>query len=89
MITQNRDKNNNVVNGQMAEVAICHRNTMFLKMPKNKVAAIHPVTSKSDNVNITYCPLKIAYAITMCKLQRQTLAKTMLWFDKDNIPPGT
>lgn len=89
MITQNRDKKNNVVNGQMAEVATCHGNTIFLKMPQNKIAAIHPVTDKSDKGYITCYPIRIAYAITMCKSQGQTLAKTILWFDKDNIPPGT
>ena len=89
MITQNRDKRNNVVNGQMAEVATCHGNTIFLKMPENKIALIHPVTSNTENGNVTCYPIRIAYAITMCKSQGQTLSKTILWFDRDNIPPGT
>ena len=44
MITQNRDKPQNVVNGQMASVEICHNATVILKLPGNKLVATYPLT---------------------------------------------
>ena len=44
MITQNRDKPQNVVNGQMASVEICHNSTVILKLPGNKLVATYPLT---------------------------------------------
>ena len=89
MATQNRAKTNNVVNGQMAEVVTCQRKTVFLKMPGNRIVPIYPVTVATTKSHYICYPLRIAYAITMCKSQGQTLPKAILWFDKDNIPPGT
>jgi hypothetical protein len=89
MITQNRDKAQNVVNGQIASVEICHNATVILKLPGNKLVATYPVTCDSGNGQKTTYPFRIAYANTMCKAQGQTLEKAILWFDKDNIPPGT
>ncbi len=89
MISQNRDKQRNIVNGQMATVHTCHNATVLLKLPGNKLVATHPVTSPSVNGNKTCYPFRVAYATTMCKAQGQTLEKAILWFDIDYIPPGT
>ena len=89
MITQNRDKKQNVVNGQMATVEMCHNTTVILKLPGNKLVATYLVTCDSDNGQKTTYPFRISYANTMCKAQGQNLPKAILWFDQDNIPPGT
>jgi hypothetical protein len=44
MITQNRDKPQNVVNGEMASMEICHNATVILKLPGNKLVATNLVT---------------------------------------------
>jgi hypothetical protein len=44
MITQNRDKPQNLVNGEMASVEICHNATVILKLPGNKLVATNLVT---------------------------------------------
>ena len=82
MITQNHDKTWNIVNGQMAVVERCHNATVILKLPGNKLVATYHVTSECY-------PFHIGYANTMCKAQGQTIEKAILWFDVDNIPPGT
>ena len=58
VITQNRDKCNGVVNGQLATVHTVHNNTVYLKLPNEKVVAIYPVTIKSPNTVTLYrsCP---------------------------------
>ena len=89
IITQNRDKPQNVVNGQMASVEICHNATVILKLPGNKLVATYPLTCDSANGQKTTYPFRIGYANTMCKAQGRTLQKAILWFDKDNIPSGT
>ena len=38
MMMQNWEKNN-VANGQIAEVATCHGNTVFFKMPEIKLSS--------------------------------------------------
>jgi ATP-dependent exoDNAse (exonuclease V) alpha subunit len=89
MITQNRDKPNNVVNGQIASVEMCHNATIILKLPGNKLVPTYPVTFLSPTGRKTCYPFRVGYATTMCKAQGQTLTKAILWFDIDNIPPGT
>ena len=60
MITQNRDKPQNVVNGEMASVEICHNATVILKLPGNKLVATNLVTYvwlwqwPKDNLSIPY-----------------------------------
>ena len=46
MITQNRDKINGVVNGQLAYVHTVHNHSVYLKLPNDKVVAIYQVTMK-------------------------------------------
>ena len=89
MITQNRDKLQNVVNGQMATVELCHNATVILKLPGNRLVPTYPVTLNSANGEKTTYPFRMGYANTMCKAQGQTLPKGILWFDPDIIPPGT
>ena len=89
MITQNRDKTQNVVNGQMANVEMCQNATVILRLPDNKLVATYPVTCQCGSIQKTVYPFRLGYANTMCKAQGQTLPKAILWFDLDNIPPGT
>ena len=89
MITQNRDKSQNVVNGQMATVEMCHNATVILKLPGNKLVATYPVTCECGSTHKTVYPFWLGYANTMCKAKDQTLPKAILWFDQDIIPAGT
>ena len=89
MITQNRDKAQNIVNGQMAVVERCHNATLILRLPGDKLVATYPVTSQCESGTNTCYPFRIGYANTMCKAQGQTVGKAILWLDVDNIPPGT
>ena len=79
MITQNRDKKHGVINGQGAEVINFQNKTVFLRLPNQRVVAIHMVTEVSeDNVKRTFYPTVPACASTICKLQEQTLKKIVL-----------
>ena len=89
VITQNRDKIAGIVNGQMAYVHTVHNNSVYLKLPDDKVVAVYPVTIKTDEKSQTLYPFCPAYATTICKAQGQTLDKIVVWFDIDAIPPGT
>ena len=88
IITQNCDKERNIVNGQIATIHTCHNATVILKLPRNKLVATHPVTFQSENGKKMCYPFRVAYATTMCKAQGQTLEKAILWFDIDHTPPG-
>lgn len=89
VVTQNRDKLNGIVNGKIATVHTMHNNSVYLKFRNEKVVAIYPVTMKENGRKITICPFSPAYATTICKAQGQTLQKVVVWFDIDNIPPGS
>ena len=89
VITQNRDKANNVVNGQLAIVYTVQNQTVVLRLPNDQLVPLHPVTTTTSGQQksiYSFCP---AYATTMCTAQGQTLSKVVLWFDINNIPPGT
>ena len=89
VITQNRDKQNNVINGQIGKIYTMHNSSMILELSSGKLVTVYPVTMQRDNDVVTLYPLRLAYANTMCKAQGQTLAKAALWFDIENIPPGS
>ena len=88
VITKNRDRANNVVNGQLGIVHTVQNDTVFLKLPTGKVVNVYPVTCLKNGQQQTVYPFLAAYA-TMCKAQGQTLQKAVLRFDIDRIPPGT
>lgn len=89
VITQNRDKQNHVINGQMGKIYTMHNSSIILELSSSKLVTVYPVTMKRDNYVVTLYQLCLAYANTMCKAQGQTLPKTVLWFDIENIPPGS
>lgn len=90
MITQNRDKSQNVVNGQLATVQLVHNRTIFLKLPNNNIVNTYPVTYRNPSgATRTVYPFMPAYALTICKAQGQTLNKAMIWFDVDSVPIAT
>ena len=61
---------------------------MILKL-QNNIVAIYPVTISRNGHTITLYHVRPAYASTICKAQGQTLGKVAIWFDVDNISPGT
>ena len=75
MITQNRNKLQNVVKGQIATIERCHNTTEILRLPSNKLVPTYPVTLKCQDTSRTCYPFQIGYANTMCKAQGQTLTK--------------
>ena len=75
MITQNRNKLQNVVKGQIATIERCHNTTEILRLPSNKLVPTYPVTLKCQDTSRTCYPFRIGYANTMCKAQGQTLTK--------------
>jgi hypothetical protein len=89
LITQNRNKSLNVVNGQEATVH-CFRNaTIFLKLPNGQIVSIYPVTYLDKEQTPCVCyPFTPCYALTIAKAVGLTLDKVILWLDILNIPPG-
>lgn len=89
IITQNRDKQLHIVNGQSATVITMQNQTVFLKLPTENVIALYPVTSTTDNIRTTCHPFVPAYASTICKVQGQNLGKIILWLDSPCVPHGS
>ena len=74
---------------QIATVHTIHNLSVYLKLMNHKIVAIYPVTMNKNGQRTTLYPFCPAYATTLCKAQGQTLQKLVVWFDTDNIPPGT
>ena len=89
IITQNRDKEFHVVNGQAATVVTMQNQTVFLKLPSENIVAVYPVTSTVDGNRTTCHPFVPAYASTICKVQGQNLGKIILWLDCPFVPKGS
>ena len=89
MIMQNRDKENNVVNGQIVTIHSIQNNTIILKLQNDNTVASYPLAISRNGHSITLYPVCPAYANTICKAQVQTLDKVSVGFDMDNIPCGT
>jgi ATP-dependent exoDNAse (exonuclease V) alpha subunit len=89
IITQNREKDLGVVNGQNATVITVQNETVFWKLPNGKIVAVYPVTLMTENGNVTTYPLVPAYASTICKIQGQNLKKIILWLDSSKLPQGS
>ena len=85
IITQNRDKDMGVVNGQEAIVHLMENATIFLRLPDEKII-VYPVTYIKNDVNFTCYPFMPSYSLTMLKSQEQTLKKIIIWFDSNNVP---
>ena len=88
VITQNRDKQINVINGQIRKIHTMHNSTIILELSNGKLVSVYPVTIQHGPSVVTLYPLCSAYANTMCKAQGQTLAKAALWFDMEKIHLG-
>lgn len=56
IITQNRDKSNVVINGQIASVHAFHNSTIFLELPNKTIVPIYQVTKCTNNENVTSYP---------------------------------
>ncbi len=89
VVTQNRDRVRGAVSGQLATVHTIHNHSVYLRLSNDNIVAIYPVTVKRNDKSVTLYPFSLAYATPICKAQGQTLQKVVVWFDIDNIPPGT
>ena len=91
VITQNRDKENGVVNGQPATVlyreSACA--SIFLLHPKGYICCVYPVTvvEQNDNRRTVY-PFTPAYSSTITKIHGQNMKKIILWVDCEKVPKG-
>ena len=89
LITQNRNKSQGVINGQLAVIHSIENATVFLKLPNGKIVNTYPVTYiDKHNKSFNCYPFTPSYAITIAKSQGQTLDEVILWFDIDKLPPG-
>ena len=89
VITQNRDKQIDMINGQIGKIHAMHNSTIILELSNGKLVSVYPVTIQHGTSVVTLYPLCSAYANTMCKAQGQALAKAALWFDMEKNPPGS
>ena len=89
IITQNRDKELHIVNGQTATVHTMQNATVFLKLANEHIVAVYPVSATLDGHRQTSHPFAPAYASTICKIQGQNLGKIILWLDTPLVPKGS
>ena len=87
IITQNRDKENRVVNGQPATVLYRQSPSIFLLHPKGYICCVYPVTlvDQDDNRRTVY-PFSPAYSSTITKIQGQNMKEIILWLDFEKVP---
>ena len=89
IITQNRDKRNEIVDGQPAVVKLVQNRTIFLTLPNGAIVSTHLMTyKKPDGTLKTAYPFVPAYAVTICKSQGQTLDEVIIRMDTDMVPAG-
>ena len=89
IITQNRDKDLHIVNGQTATVHTMQNATLFLKLSNEHIVAVYPVTATvDDHIRMSH-PFVPAYTSTICKIQGQNLGKIILWLDTPLVPKGS
>ena len=86
VITQNRDKENSVVNGQSASVVRFENQTIFVKLSTGKVVPIYKVHSADGNA---VYPLMLRYALTIAKVQGQTLSNVLIYLDTATLDKTT
>ena len=89
IITQNRDKENGVVNGHPATVLYRQSASIFLLHPKGYICCVYPVTLVDQDGNRrTVYPFTPAYSTTIIKIQGQNMKKIILWLDFEKVPKG-
>ena len=88
-VTQNRDKPNGVVNGQIDFIHSTENKTIFIKLPTNKIISVYQVTYTNPEGNKKVCyPFMPCYSMTITKSQGQNLQSAIIWFDTINVPKG-
>ena len=89
-ITQNRDKDAGVVNGQSATVVNAERNTILLRLPNGKLVFTYPLTMEKENGTLnTVFLFTPAHATTVCKSLGANLDQVIIWIDSTFAPEGT
>jgi hypothetical protein len=78
MITQNRDKINGIVNGQMGIIQSVQNETIFLKLSSGKIVPIYQVTCTDNGTTSTpYArpkakhSVKLLFGLTLIKFRQE------------------
>lgn len=80
VITENRDKESRIVNGQDATIVSSHGNTIIIQFSDGQRSFLYPVTHTVEGQgNVTRYPFTPAYARTICKSQGQNLKHLLVW----------
>ena len=88
IITQSKNKELSIVNGQEALVYLMENATIFVRLSDQKVINVYPVTYIKNDINFTCYPFMPSYSLTMLKSRGQTLNKVIIWFDIDKVSEG-
>ena len=92
IVIQNRDKTNGLVNGQKATVVNIQGRTIFLRLPNSMIVQTYTVSAyKKDELHASHLhtyPFVPPSALTICKVQGQTLKDTIVWLDSVFVPAG-
>lgn len=86
LITMNRDKKLGVVNGQPATIISFEGQTIIVKLKNGNIAPIYMFT---DAEGKTFYPLSLMYALTIAKIQGQTLPKVIVYLDTPKMNSST
>ena len=89
VITGNRDKSSQIINGQEATVVSSHRNTLLIQFPDQQRAFVYPVTHQVEQQGeVTSYPITPAYARTISKCQGQNIRHLLVWLDSILVAAG-
>ena len=61
ILTDNRDKQSRVVNGQEALILLVPNRTIILRLPQGQHVFVYPITAIVDDTPVTYHPFTPAY----------------------------
>lgn len=86
VVTMNRDKENKIVNGQFATIEHVRNDTIFIKLMDGSTQPLYKVT---DSQKRTVYPFMLRYAVTVAKIQGQTLKQALVYFDVDKLDLST
>ncbi len=83
VLTRNRDKANDFVNGMGATVTHIAKKGIYVRTDSGRRLCVYPMT---DDNRVTYYPLRLGYATTLHKVQGATLRHITIWLDIPNVP---
>ena len=83
VLTRNRDKANDFVNGMGATVTHIAKKVIYVRTDSGRRLCVYPMT---DDHRVTYYPLRLGYATTLHKVQGATLRHITIWLDMPDVP---